>query len=59
MVQPWAIMNFAPVVKPFGSTLKTVVLGYVMLGVVMLQPWSFMNFEPVNKLFDSTFKRLC
>jgi len=33
MVQPWSIMNFAPLVKPFGSTLKKVVLGYVRLGV--------------------------
>jgi len=39
MVQPWSIMNFALVVKPFGSTFKKVVLGYVRLGVVMLQPW--------------------
>ena len=34
MVQPWSIMNFGPVVKPFGSTLKKVVLGYISLGQV-------------------------
>ena len=29
MVQSWWIMNVGPVVKPFVSTLKKVVLGYV------------------------------
>jgi len=56
MVQPRSIMNFAPVVKSFGSFLKKVMLGYVWLGVVMLQPCSLMNFVPVVKPFVSTFK---
>ena len=56
MVQPLSIMNFAPVVKPFVSTLKKVLLGYFRLGVVMLQPWSLMNFGPVVNPFVSTLK---
>ena len=58
MVQPRSIMNFAPVVKPFDSTLKKVVLGYVRLGVVMLQRWSFMKFLPVVKPFVSILKKV-
>ena len=56
MVQPWSIMNFAPVVMPFGSSLKKFVLGYVRLGVVLLQPWSLMYFGPAVKPFVTTLK---
>ena len=56
MVQPWSNMKFGPVVNPFGSTLKKVVLGLVRGGVVMLQPCSIMNFGPVVKPFGSTLK---
>ena len=58
MVQSWSIMNFARVIKLFGSTLKKVVLGQVGLRVVMVQPWSIMNFGPVVKLFGSTLKKI-
>ena len=49
-------MKFGPVVNPFGSTLKKVVLGLVRGGVVMLQPCSIMNFGLVVKPFGSTLK---
>jgi len=58
MVQPWSMMNFAPVVKPFGSTLKKVVLDWVRLLVVMVQTWSNMNFGLVVKPFGSSLKKV-
>ena len=59
MVHTWSNMNFGPVVKPFGSTLKEVRFGYFRLVVVMVQSWWIMNFGPVVKPFGSTLKRLC
>ena len=58
MVQHLSIMNFRPVVRPFGSTLKKVVLGYVMLGVAVVEPCSIINFGPVFKRFGSTLKKV-
>ena len=58
MVQPRSIMNFGPVVKPFGSNLKKFVLGQVKLGVVMVHTWSNMNFGPVVKPFVSNLKKV-
>ena len=58
MVQPWSIMNFGPVVNPFGSNLKKVVLVYVRLGVVLMPTWSIKNFGPVFKPFGSTLKKV-
>ena len=58
MIHPWCIMNFGPVVKPFGSTLKKVRFGQFRLIVVMAQTWLIMKFRPVVKLLGSTFKNV-
>ena len=58
MVQPWSFINFGPVVKLFGSTVKKVGFVQVRLGVLMEQHCSIMNFGPVIKPFGSTLKKV-
>ena len=46
MVKPWSDMIFGPLVNPFSSMLKKVVLGLVRGGVIMVKSCSIKNLVP-------------